>query len=136
MSNNIITVDVSNLIESKAEEVKKEIAILSKDFDKSRENIINVIEKGNEAINDFSEIAKQAQHPKTYEALAVLMKAVLDANKMLLEIHGINNKIDSSSRKNETSGKITTNNGNTNIIMVGSTKEVLKLLKQEEKDDL
>ena len=136
MANDLITtLDVSKLIENKTEEIKKEVAILSNDFEVSRENIINVIEKGNDAINTFAELARQSQHPRSYEVLAGLMKAVLEANRALLEIHKTTQKMNTN-KVDEKTGDIITKNGNTNIIMVGSTKDVLKLIKDNNVEDI
>lgn len=131
-NNSIVTYnDVASLIENKTEELKKEFDSLPNDFETSRDNIQNIIVKGNDAFNDLVELAKQAPLPRTYEALASLMKVVLDANKSLLELHQMNNKISNNkSTANNAEQPNITNNGNTNIIMLGSTKDILRLIKE------
>lgn len=122
------------VIKNETKELKKELDNLSDDFAVSRENILEIIKRGSEAFNDLADLAQQAPLPSTYEALATVMKTVLDANKSLLEIYQTSVRIDQMSNKQMGPQPQIVNqgSGNTNVIMVGSTKELLNFLKNPE----
>ena len=137
MSNNVIqftSTDVSNNIVKINDEITEELKIVqifTQDFDRTRTNVLNIIEKSNIALEDFSELAQQSGHPKSYEALAALIKTTLEANKTLLDLHQTSKRFTGEAKSGGKSGQINTN-GNTNIIMVGTTKEMLAMLRKDE----
>ena len=51
------------------------------DYEYARGNMIAVIEKGQEALSGILDVAGMSQHPRSYEVVATLVKAVADANK-------------------------------------------------------
>jgi len=89
------------------------------DFDYARGNLINIIEKGNEALDGILDVAGMSQHPRSYEVAATIINSLASANKDLLEL---------SKRRRELKGdnNLTTINNN---LFVGSTAELQKLLK-------
>lgn len=91
------------------------------DYHFARCNVINVIEKGQEALDGIMNVAMQSQHPRSYEVLATLIKTISDANKDLLELTKQKKNIDGVDEK----PKNVTNN-----LFVGSTTELQKLIKQ------
>lgn len=112
----------------------KNLLRYSEDFDKSRSNLVEIIQKGHDALNDFSVLASQSGNYKDYEALSALMKTVIEANKSLMDLHQLNKRIneDKESKKSNDSKETMKNYGNTNIIMVGSSKDLLSMLKSKE----
>jgi hypothetical protein len=91
------------------------------DFEYARGNMIAVIEKGQEALSGILDVATMSQHPRSYEVVATLVKAVADANKDLLEL----SKKRKDLEKVEKGGPQTVNNN----LYLGSTADLLKLLK-------
>lgn len=89
------------------------------DFEYARGNLINVIEKGQEALTGILDVATMSQHPRSYEVVATLVKAVSDANKDLLELQ---------KRKKDLTGEQQPSTVNNNLF-VGSTAELQSLLK-------
>jgi hypothetical protein len=92
------------------------------DFEFARGHMINVIEKGQEALSDMLQVAGMSQHPRAYEVIATLVKTVADANKDLLELQ---------KRKKDLTGigpAPTTVNNN---LFVGSTAELQQLIKKQ-----
>lgn len=89
------------------------------DFDYARGNLINIIQKGNEALDGILDVAGMSQHPRSYEVASTLINSLAAANKDLLEL---------SKRRKELEGenKPTTVNNN---LFIGSTAELQKLLK-------
>lgn len=92
------------------------------DFEYARGNMLNIIEKGNEALDGILQVAGMSQHPRSYEVAANLIKTMAETNKDLLELTKKKKEI----LKDET--KPTTVNNN---LFVGSTAELQKLLKQQ-----
>ena len=62
-----------------------------------------------------------SQHPRSYEVVATLVKAVADANKDLLELSKKRKELE----KEDNGGPKTVNNN----LYLGSTADLLKLLK-------
>lgn len=124
-------------IDEKINEVNdklKNMLKYSEDFDKSRLNLVDIIQKGHDALNDFSVLASQSGNYKDYEALSALMKTVIEANKSLMDLHQLNKRIseDKEGKKSNDSKETMKNYGNTNIIMIGSSKDLLSMLKSKE----
>lgn len=94
---------------------------LSNDYEYARGNLYDVISRGQEAIVDMLDIAKQSQHPRSFEVLSQLLKTVVDANKDLLEINQRQKNLEKQDNKNPQ----TINNN----LFVGSTAELQKMLK-------
>lgn len=107
---------------------KKDTENISNDYEYSRGNLIDAIEKGNEALSTMLELASQSQHPRAFEVFATLLKTVTDSNKDLLELSRKKQLLD---RENGDSRP----NKVTNNLFVGSTHELQKLLKGEMQQD-
>ena len=60
---------------------KKMNTQISDDFEYARENMMEVINKGQEALFDLMDVAKQSQHPRAYEVLATMMSTMVGASK-------------------------------------------------------
>lgn len=95
------------------------------DFEYARGNLIDIIEKGQEALSGILDVAGMSQHPRSYEVVATLINSLTAANKDLLELSKKKQELDG------TSGKQTTVNNN---LFVGSTAELQKLLKKNEQE--
>lgn len=94
------------------------------DYHYARVNMINVIDKGKEALDDMLDVAQQSQQPRAYEVIATLIKTLSDSNKDLLEL----SKKAKELKKDQDDGPKTVNNN----LFVGSTAELQKLLKNNE----
>ena len=93
-----------------------------------RDNLYDLISSGHTAIDQMMSIADQSQHPRAYEVLSNMIRQMVETNKDLLDVHEKKKKIKSESQEQ----KSTVNNN----LFVGSTKDVLELIKQsQEKDD-
>lgn len=101
---------------------KQEIVNLEDDYNYARGSMINVIEKGQEALNDMLDVAQRSQHPRSFEVVATLINTLANANKDLLELTKRKSDLDLKSNK----GPSTINNN----LYIGSTADLLKLLKK------
>ena len=54
------------------------------DFDTGRENLYNMLKKGNDAIDGILALAKEGEHPRAYEVAGQLIKTVADVSKDLM----------------------------------------------------
>ena len=97
---------------------------IDSDYEYSRENYYDLIEKGQQAIEGILEIAKEGQHPRAYEVAGQLIASVAgtvdklqDLQKKLKELKNLP-KTASPQIKN--------------ALFVGSTKELQQLLKRNE----
>lgn len=104
-------------------EVKSENPIEA-DTEVARENIKELITKGHRAVDELAIIARDSQHPRAYEVMATLIKNMSDLNKDLLQLQKQKKELMvSSDNKN---GEVNVNNA----LFVGSTAELMKLLKK------
>jgi hypothetical protein len=91
----------------------------------ARENIRELISKGNSAIDQLLLVARDTEHPRAYEVAAGLIKNLGDLNKDLLEIQ---------KRKRDLAPKETAQSGGLSIdkaVFVGSTAELIKLVRNK-----
>ena len=97
---------------------------IDNDYQNSRENYYNLIDKGNEAIEGILEIAKEGQHPRAYEV----------AGQLIANVAGTVDKLQDLQKKLKDL-KSETKNADTkiqNALFVGSTAELQKMLNREE----
>lgn len=71
------------------------------DFVTAKDNIDVIMEMGKAALEKVLEIAQEGQHPRFYEAAAILIKNLSDANKDYLDVH---EKISRIRRNNDAIG--------------------------------
>lgn len=93
------------------------------DFDYARENLIDVMSKGQEALFDLMDVARQSQHPRAYEVLSTMMNTMIGASKDLLALQAQKKKLQEED-PTANSQQITNN------LFVGSTAELQKMLEQ------
>lgn len=100
---------------------KSQLSQVSDDYHFARCNIVNIIQKGQEALDGIMDVASMSQHPRSYEVAATLIKTISDANKDLLELAKQKKIIEGGDEKPQNV---------TNNLFVGSTSELQKLIKK------
>jgi len=119
MNNELISSDtVTEIIENANDDS------IEKDFEIARSNICVVVDTIKTAMESLSEIATQSQHPRAFEVLGKLADSAVFANKSLLDLQEKTKKLTGETNR-KSSGK-TINN----TLIVGSTAELQKILKQ------
>lgn len=96
------------------------------DFGYARQNIKELIRKSDDAIQGILKVADASEHPRAYEVAATLIKTVADLNKDLLDIQ---------KKRKELTGESSKQTNQTNIdkaVFVGSTAELIKMIKNKE----
>jgi len=93
------------------------------DYKYSRENFYNLIERGQDAITGILDLAKESEHPRTYEVAGQLIKTVSEVTERLADLQ------EKMKRLKEVPDHAPRNV--TNALFIGSTKELQALLKNE-----
>jgi hypothetical protein len=91
------------------------------DAEFARKNIRELIAKGNTAMDNILHVAKESEAPRAYEVAATLIKNLSDLNKDLLDLQ--------KKKRDLRPVEAATNINVDKAVFVGSTKELVKLLK-------
>jgi hypothetical protein len=118
--------EVENLPVAKENELIEVQDESDDDFVLVRNNINNLIEKANTAIDNLLNVAKETEHPRAYEVAANFLKTMSDLNKDLLDVH---------KRKKELTGKSDDKADSKNALIdkavfIGSTNDLITLIKE------
>ena len=100
---------------------------IEKDYEYQRENFYNLVEKGSSAIDGILELAKESEHPRTYEVAGNLIKQVAEVTEKLGDLQEKMRRlkeVPSNAPKSVT-----------NALFIGSTKELQTMLKDKLKDE-
>jgi len=118
-------------VESDIEKAEKTVIDIKKsktdkdvdtDYEYTRGQLYNLIEKGQEAINGILDVAQNSDHPRAYEVAGNLIKNVADISDKLVDLQKKMKDLDEDKK-----GPTTVTN---NAMFVGSTSELQKMLKQ------
>ena len=101
------------------------------DFQYARENLYDIIEKGRDAMEELLEIAKAEESPRAFEVFGQLLKNMTDTQQTLMELHQKKQKLENDGDRQEVSRAQNV----TNALFVGSTADLLKLVKRETKQN-
>lgn len=94
------------------------------DYEHARDTLRDLIDNGKDAIEGASNLAKNSDAPRAYEVLAQLIKTVSDVSKDLVQVQ----------KAKEESNKPKVQN-QTNNVFVGSTHDLMKMLKDAKKQE-
>lgn len=110
----------------KIENTSSSVEDIKKDYEYTRGNLYSLIEKGQEAINGILELAQESEMPRAYEVAGQLIKNVADATDKLMDLQ---KKLKEVEEEKQAKGPSNV----TNALFVGSTAELAKLLKENNK---
>ena len=116
----IIPKIIPNIVEVSEDDIED-------DYKYQRDSFYNLVEKGSVAIDGILELAKESEHPRTYEVAGQLIKSVAEVAEKLGDLQEKMRKlkeVPSNAPKNVT-----------NALFVGSTKELQKMLKDNIGDE-
>ena len=102
-----------------------------KETDFRYENMYHIIERGRDAMEELLEIAKAEESPRAFEVFGQLLKNMTDTQEKLMELHQKKQKLENDGERQE----VTKAQNVTNALFVGSTAELLKLVKKETKQN-
>ena len=101
--------------------IKKGEEDVDTDYEYQRQNFYNLIERGSDAIEGILEVARESEHPRSYEVAGNLIKQVAEVTEKLGQLQTRMKQlkeVPNSAPKNVT-----------NALFVGSTAELQKMLK-------
>lgn len=93
------------------------------DIEHARNTLRDLIDKGNEAIDGIGNLARNSDAPRAYEVMGQLIKTVSDVTKDLVAVQKVKAEIDRPKIASQT-----------NNVFVGSTHELMKMLKNAQKN--
>jgi hypothetical protein len=99
-------------------------ADIDDDFAKVRNNLHQIIHKGNDALEEALMVAKTSEHPRAFEVVGQLIKTMVDANKDLLDIQKKLKEL----KKSDDPRAPTQNIQAENAIVVGPSAELQALI--------
>ena len=109
------------IIPSPSQLLKSDGNDIEKDYEYQRDNFYNLVEKGSAAIDGILELAKESEHPRTYEVAGNLIKQVAEVTEKLGDLQ---EKMRRLKEVPNTAPKSVTN-----ALFVGSTAELQKMIK-------
>ena len=112
--------------ETKVVKVPSRVENIDTDYKYARENLYNLVERGQDAIEGILELSKETEHPRAYEVAGQLIKTVADTAEKLIDVQ----KKLKDLEKEDSSIKTQHNH-----LYVGSTSELQKFLKKEKNKD-
>jgi hypothetical protein len=101
------------------------------DFDYARDNMRQLISKGQNALDGILTIASGSEHPRAYEVAAALMKTMAETNKDLLELQKTKKVLQKEDPK---APQLDGPQSVTNNLFVGSTAELQKMIKDKQNE--
>ena len=96
---------------------------IEEDYEYQRRQFYNLIEKGSNAIDGILELAKESEHPRTYEVAGQLIKNVAEVTEKLGDLQ---KKMKDLKEVPNTAPKNVTN-----ALFVGSTTDLQKMLRDK-----
>ena len=109
------------VISSSSQLLKNDGSDIEKDYEYQRDNFYNLVEKGSAAIDGILELAKESEHPRTYEVAGNLIKQVAEVTEKLGDLQ------EKMRRLKEVPNTAPKNV--TNALFVGSTAELQRMIK-------
>ncbi len=97
---------------------------LEVDYNYTRDNLRELIEKGKDSLDLAMRIAEETEHPRAIEVLGQMLRSVTDTNDKLMDLN--KKKADAE----EGTKRVTNNN-----LFVGSTTELQRILNKSKKEE-
>lgn len=97
------------------------------DIETAKQNIKDLIEKGNDSLDELISIAKQSEQARAFEVATNMMKMLIDANRDFVAM----SEKKKFAKEDTSNSPAQTNVTNNNLIL--STTDLLKMMKGEAK---
>ncbi len=98
----------------------------AKDYTYARSQLYNIVDKMQESLNDAMDVAQQSEHPRAHEVVFNGAKHAADIVEKLADLHKKMKDLDKDDSVKVQSGPNVQNN-----MFVGSTADLMKMLKEE-----
>lgn len=97
------------------------------DYNLSRRTFRDLINKGNQAMESLTDLAKESESPRAYEVLATMMRTVADTTKDLYDLQKKTKDLRNDGKKEQPNVTVE------KAVFVGSPTDLLKKIKEEQK---
>lgn len=98
------------------------------DYNLSRRTFRSLIEKGNAAMENLTDLAKESESPRAYEVLATTMKTIADITKDLYDLQKKNKDLHGGKKEDQPNLTVE------KAVFVGTTAELLKQMKEKKSE--
>ena len=98
------------------------------DYELSRRTFRTLIDKGNSAMENLTDLAKESESPRAYEVLATMMKTIADTTK---DLYDLQKKTKDLKSKEEVRPQDAQRINVEKAVFVGSPSELLAKIKAE-----
>jgi hypothetical protein len=100
------------------------------DYNLSRRTFRSLIEKGNAAMENLTDLAKESESPRAYEVLATTMKTIADITKDLYDLQKKNQDLRGTKKEDKTNVTVE------KAVFVGTTADLLKQMKEKKNENI
>jgi hypothetical protein len=105
------------------------------DYLLARKVLRNLIEKGNDAIEEISQIARQQESARGFEVVSTLIKTVGDTTKDLYNLQKMTKDLKGPDPESDPRKKNTESINVEQAVFVGSAAELLSAIKKKKEED-
>lgn len=116
----------SPVLINQAPEVQKDYQAEA-DLEYVRANLYDLMGNGTEAISQMMQLAKESQHPRTYEVLSNFIKNMGDVSDKLIQLHKSKKELTATEETTKHAAGINVEQA----VFVGSTADLLKKIKSD-----
>lgn len=99
------------------------------DYNLSRRTFRSLIDKGNAAMENLTDLAKESESPRAYEVLATMMRTIADTTKDLYDLQKKTKDLKGARRDEPT---VTVEKA----VFVGTPSDLLKRIKEQKNEDV
>jgi len=111
------------------EETVSENVDQQEDYRLARRTFRSLIDKGNNAMENLTDLAKESESPRAYEVLATMMKTIAETTK---DLYDLQKKTKDLQREDKSRPQDEQRINVEKAVFVGSTAELLKKVKSEQ----
>ena len=98
------------------------------DYNLSRRTFRDLINKGNQAMESLTDLAKESESPRAYEVLATMMRTIADTTKDLYDLQKKTKDLKGEKKEEPT---VTVEKA----VFVGSPSDLLRKIKEEKQSE-
>jgi len=107
-----------------------EVNDIEADYNLSRRTFRSLIDKGNAAMENLTDLAKESESPRAYEVLATMMRTIADTTKDLYDLQKKTKDLKDDGKKDQTNVTVE------KAVFVGSPSDLLKKIKEQKNEDV
>jgi hypothetical protein len=100
------------------------------DYNLSRRTFRDLINKGNQAMESLTDLAKESESPRAYEVLATMMRTVADTTKDLYDLQKKTKDLMDDGKKEQPNVTVE------KAVFVGSPTDLLKKIKEQKNENI